>query len=197
MTHSQVLLLRARVDLGVRTMKGHSRFPKAPELLEPHHQIFSAISWTLDGGAGFLPIRREAVGVFFSPYRLGKYAIVCMYICMYECIYVLCVCLSVSEDHMNNPVFFTWPAAYWILMSKYFKRIFHICFLLNKILMLWYKVQNVFNLINDRKDSVKSNIREPWGHYEWQNGTVKYVIFTKDIKTEALLWNLSISKTIA
>ena len=35
----QVLSLQARVDLGVMAMKGHSTFPKAPALLEPHHQI--------------------------------------------------------------------------------------------------------------------------------------------------------------
>ena len=35
----QVLPLRARVDLGAMAMKGCSAFPKAPELLEPHHQI--------------------------------------------------------------------------------------------------------------------------------------------------------------
>ena len=36
----QVLPLRARVDLGAMAMKGYSAFPKAPALLEPHHQIF-------------------------------------------------------------------------------------------------------------------------------------------------------------
>ena len=29
----------ARVDLGAMAMKGYSAFPKAPALLEPHHQI--------------------------------------------------------------------------------------------------------------------------------------------------------------
>ena len=28
-----------RVDLGVMLIKGYSAFPKAPTLLEPHHQI--------------------------------------------------------------------------------------------------------------------------------------------------------------
>ena len=37
----QVLPLRAKVDLGVMAIKGYSAFPKAPELLEPHHQIVS------------------------------------------------------------------------------------------------------------------------------------------------------------
>ena len=35
----QVLSLWARLDLGVVAMKRHSAFPKAPVLLEPHHQI--------------------------------------------------------------------------------------------------------------------------------------------------------------
>ena len=35
----QVLLFRARVDLGVMAMKGCSAFPKAPASLEPHHEI--------------------------------------------------------------------------------------------------------------------------------------------------------------
>ena len=34
-----MLPLQARVDLGVMAMKGCSAFPKAPALLEPHHQI--------------------------------------------------------------------------------------------------------------------------------------------------------------
>ena len=37
----QVLLFQARVGLGVITMKRYSTFPKAPALLEPHHQIVS------------------------------------------------------------------------------------------------------------------------------------------------------------
>ena len=34
-----MLPLRAKVDLGVMAMKWFSAFPKAPALLEPHHQI--------------------------------------------------------------------------------------------------------------------------------------------------------------
>ena len=34
-----MLLLLVRVDLGTMAMKGYSAFPKAPALLEPHHQI--------------------------------------------------------------------------------------------------------------------------------------------------------------
>ena len=36
----QVLLLQVIVDLGEMAMKGYTTFPKAPALLEPHHQIF-------------------------------------------------------------------------------------------------------------------------------------------------------------
>ena len=35
----QVLPHRARVDLGAMAVKGCSAFPKAPVVLEPHHQI--------------------------------------------------------------------------------------------------------------------------------------------------------------
>ena len=35
----QVQPLRVRVDLGAIVIKGYSAFPKAPALLEPHHQI--------------------------------------------------------------------------------------------------------------------------------------------------------------
>ena len=38
-----MLSLWARVDLGVKAVKGYSAFPKAPALLEPHNQIFSII----------------------------------------------------------------------------------------------------------------------------------------------------------
>ena len=34
----QVLPFWARVDLGAMAIKGYSAFPKAPALLEPHHQ---------------------------------------------------------------------------------------------------------------------------------------------------------------
>ena len=34
-----MLLFRSRVDLGAMAIKGYSAFPKAPALLEPHHQI--------------------------------------------------------------------------------------------------------------------------------------------------------------
>ena len=55
-------------------MKGYSAFPKAPALLEPHHQIvYCHIQDTRWGGG--LPLCREAVSVFYSPSRLGKYEV--------------------------------------------------------------------------------------------------------------------------
>ena len=39
MAPNQVLPFRARMDLGAMAMKRCSVFPKAPALLEPHHQI--------------------------------------------------------------------------------------------------------------------------------------------------------------
>ena len=52
-------------------MKGHSAFPKVTALLEPHHQtVLFNIQDTRCGGV--LPLCRCAVGVFYSPSRLGK-----------------------------------------------------------------------------------------------------------------------------
>ena len=54
-----MLPLRARVDLGAMAIKGYSAFPKAPALLEPHHQIFSVIIRTLMGG-DLTPLQRSS-----------------------------------------------------------------------------------------------------------------------------------------
>ena len=94
-----MLPLRTRVDLGSMAMKEYSAFPKAPALLETHHQIAypghslgafslckvsvdvfyspSRLGW--DGLVSYqdtrwrevLPLCRDAVGVFYSPSRLG------------------------------------------------------------------------------------------------------------------------------
>ena len=67
-----MLPLRARVDQGAMVMKGYSAFPKAPALLEPHHQhCWNLTLRTLVGG-GVLPLCRETVGVFYNPSRLGN-----------------------------------------------------------------------------------------------------------------------------
>ena len=65
-----MLPLCAMVDLGAITVKGYSTFPKAPSLLEPHHQIVSIVSRVLIGDV--LPICRVAVGVFYIPCRMGN-----------------------------------------------------------------------------------------------------------------------------
>ena len=52
-------------------MKGYTAFPEAPALLEPHHQIVLGHIMTLVEG-GVLLLCREAVGVFYSPKRLGS-----------------------------------------------------------------------------------------------------------------------------
>ena len=64
----QVPPLQVKVGLGVMLMKGYSAFPKAPALLEPHHQIVFLISRTLMGEV--LLLRRDTVDVFYSPSRL-------------------------------------------------------------------------------------------------------------------------------
>ena len=89
----QVLPLRARVDWGAIAVKGCPAFPKAPVLMEPHHQIVSChISGHSLGsltslqrcsrcilqphrhslGGEVLLLSRDAVGVLCSPSRQGK-----------------------------------------------------------------------------------------------------------------------------
>ena len=66
---NQVLPLGLRVDLGVMAMEGYSAFPKAPALMEPHHQVvYSVISRALV--VRILPLSRDAVGVFYNCSRL-------------------------------------------------------------------------------------------------------------------------------
>ena len=54
----QVLPLQATGDLGAMAMKEYSVFPKAPALLEPHHQIFVSHRTLIEG---VLPLSRDAV----------------------------------------------------------------------------------------------------------------------------------------
>ena len=84
----QVLPLRARADLGAMTVKRYSSFPKAPALLEPHHQIFSAISRPLICVWVF-PLSREAVGLFYSPISEGK--CVCVCVCVFAKVFLTTV----------------------------------------------------------------------------------------------------------
>ena len=67
-----VLSLLARADLRAISMKEYSAFPKAPALLEPQHQIvlchIQDTCWE-----GVLPLCGDAVGVFYSPSRLGHF----------------------------------------------------------------------------------------------------------------------------
>ena len=68
----QVLPFRARMDLGAMAMKECSAFPKVSASLEPHHQIVQChiqdTHWE-----GVLLLCSDAVAVFYSPSRLGKY----------------------------------------------------------------------------------------------------------------------------
>ena len=52
-----MLPLWARVDLGAMAMKGCSALPKAPALLEPHHQIDCLVS-LVGRGAVLPPLQR-------------------------------------------------------------------------------------------------------------------------------------------
>ena len=60
------------MDPGAMAMKSYSGFPKAPALLEPHHQtnLMSCPGHLL---GSVLPLSRDAVSVFYSPCRqMGK-----------------------------------------------------------------------------------------------------------------------------
>ena len=51
---------RARMDLGAMAMKGYSVFPKAPALLEPHHQIAYCHIQDTRCGEGLTPLQRNS-----------------------------------------------------------------------------------------------------------------------------------------
>ena len=74
------------MNLGAMAIKKYSEFPKAPVLLEPHHQTFKFHIRTLVGEV--LHIGREAVGVFCSPSRLGHEELVFFHICTFSYIYI-------------------------------------------------------------------------------------------------------------
>ena len=66
----QVLTLRVRVDLGAMAVKEYSTFPKAPALLEPHHQIvLNYIQDTLWGSV--TPLHRSSRGIL-QPQLTGQ-----------------------------------------------------------------------------------------------------------------------------
>ena len=62
--------LRAKVDQEAIAMKEYSAFPKAPALLESHHQIVSCHS--KDILCRVLPLGRQAAGVFYCNSRLDR-----------------------------------------------------------------------------------------------------------------------------
>ena len=55
----QVLSLQARVGLWVMATKGYSVFPKAPSLLEPHHQIVLCHIHSM--GESYLSVEMQSV----------------------------------------------------------------------------------------------------------------------------------------
>ena len=59
-----------RVNLGEMAMKEYSAFPKAPVLLETHHQIVQCHNQ--DTRLGVPPLSKEAVGAFYRPSQLGN-----------------------------------------------------------------------------------------------------------------------------
>ena len=83
-----MLPLRARVDMGAMAMKGYSAYSKSLSLPLLHHHIIDShmqdIRWW-----GVLPLWREAVGVFYSPSRLGNCANYLFYIGIFNIILLL------------------------------------------------------------------------------------------------------------
>ena len=63
-----MLPVHARVDLGAMATKGYSSFSRAPTLLDLTFRLFSVNPGNL---LGVLTFCRYAVGVFYSPSRLG------------------------------------------------------------------------------------------------------------------------------
>ena len=66
-----MLPLQASVDLGAMAMKGYSAFPKAPALLEPHHQIVSC--HIQDTRLGGVYPSTEVQSVILQPQLTGQY----------------------------------------------------------------------------------------------------------------------------
>ena len=66
-----MLPLRVWVNIGALGIKRYSAFYKAPELLEPHHQIINCHILDTHWG-GVLPLCREADSEVYSSCRLGK-----------------------------------------------------------------------------------------------------------------------------
>ena len=56
-----MLPLRARVNLGAMAMKECSAFPKAPALLEPHHQIGKCHIQNTHGGKSYSSSEKQSV----------------------------------------------------------------------------------------------------------------------------------------
>ena len=65
-----MLLIRAKVDLRTIAMKWYSSFPKAPALLEPHHQIVQCNIW--NNSPFVWPERGEHNYKYPSPRKLLK-----------------------------------------------------------------------------------------------------------------------------
>ena len=63
-----MLPLQARVDLGVMAIKGNSKFPKAPALLEPHHHLVSYPEHLWERGLLYIDLRLgQAVKIRDAP----------------------------------------------------------------------------------------------------------------------------------
>ena len=80
-----MLPLWATVDLGAMAIKGYSTFPKAPALLEPHHQIiYCHIQDTRWGGGSYPSAEKQSV-YSTAP---ADWAIEVLWMVEHKCVYV-------------------------------------------------------------------------------------------------------------
>ena len=107
-----MLPLRTRVDLGTIAMKGYSAFRKATALMVPQYQ--SVYSYQGCSLRGFLLVRRDALGVFCSPSRLGNWnfgyfaLLKSIFIWIkgkwiFQCVYDPCLCFPrIISGHVDS-----------------------------------------------------------------------------------------------
>ena len=139
--HYQVLPLRARVDLGAMAMKGYSAFPKAPALLEPHHQIVQChIQDTHSGESVYSTAPAD-----WARTRLGyvglQYRHTCMHKSNFMALYAAFYNIVLSSMHyktMNIPVTegcVKIPTSWPFFAERQLN--FHFIFILFYALLLW------------------------------------------------------------
>ena len=129
-----MLSLRAKVDLGTMAMKRYSAFPKAPALVEPHHQMVSCHIQDARWGVYSSSEMQLVFSIAPADWATNKMK---FYIYMSVCVCV-CVCVShnggvrgvmvtdVGNEHGDaspNPILFVFRVAL-ILLGKVWIQLF-------------------------------------------------------------------------